>query len=191
MCLGSFVLFLCTLWVLCALFFLIYIKCVFYRSKKNNNNLSDRLWWKKAKNGSYYVKTGLDLLEGGRQQLVPIKMLWNPIVPTKVGFFTWEVWWRKILTMDQLKKRGFSLANRCPLCGKAEETLEHLLIHYPKVWCMWTALFSLLGGGWVCPLLVKNRMLGWLRLPCGKKNLSFGRQFLSIRYGQSRRTQIY
>ena len=40
-----------------------------------------------------------------------------------------------------------SLASRCALCGKDEESLEHLLIHYPKVWCMWTAIFSLFGGG--------------------------------------------
>ena len=44
-------------------------------------------------------------------------LIWNPLVPTKVGFFVWEVWWGKILTMDQLKKRGFSLASRCPFCG--------------------------------------------------------------------------
>ena len=44
-----------------------------------------------------------------------VKMLWNPIVPTKVGFFAWEVWWGKILTMNQLQKRGFSLASRCTL----------------------------------------------------------------------------
>ena len=62
---------------------------------------------KRKKNGSFSVKTCFDLLEGGSQQLVPIKMLWNPIVPTKVRFFAWEVWWGKILTMDQLKKRGF------------------------------------------------------------------------------------
>ena len=43
-----------------------------------------RLLWKEAKNGSFFVKTCFDLLEGGRQQLVPFKMLWNPIVPTKV-----------------------------------------------------------------------------------------------------------
>ena len=41
----------------------------------------------RGKNGSFFVKTCFDLLEGGRQLLVPIKMLWNPIVPTKVGFF--------------------------------------------------------------------------------------------------------
>ena len=33
---------------------------------------------------------------------MPIKMLWNPIVPTKVAFFAWDVWWDKILTMNQL-----------------------------------------------------------------------------------------
>ena len=35
---------------------------------------------------------------------MPVKLLWNPLVPTKVGFFAWEAWWSKILTMDQLKK---------------------------------------------------------------------------------------
>ena len=85
-------------------------------SKSINPNLNDRLWWKKAKNGSLSVKTCFDLLEGGRQQSLPIKMLWNPIVLTKVGFFAWKVWWGKILTMDQLKNRGFSLASKCPLC---------------------------------------------------------------------------
>ena len=59
------------------------------------------------------------------------------------------------LAMDQLKKRGFSLASRCTLCGKDEESLEHLFIHCPQVWCMWTAIFSFSGGGWVCPFLVR------------------------------------
>ena len=40
---------------------------------------------------------------------------------TKVGFFAWKVWWGKILTTDQLSKRGFPLASRCPFCSKAEE----------------------------------------------------------------------
>ena len=102
-------------------------------------------------------------------------MLWNPIVPTKVGFFAWEVWWGKILTMDQLKKRGFSLASRCALCGKDEESLKHLFIHCPKVWCMWTAIFSSSEGGWVCPFLVKDLMLGWLHLPLRKKDAKLWR----------------
>ena len=140
-----------------------------------NHNLTDRFWWKKEKNGSFSIKTCFKLLEGGSQQSVPIKMLWNPTVPTKVGFFAWEVWWGKILTMDQLKKRGFSLTNRCVFCGKDEESLEHLFIHCPKVWCMWTAIFYWSGGGWVCPFLVKDLLRGWLHLPMRKKDAKLWR----------------
>ena len=105
-------------------------------SRSRRPQLSDKLWWKKTKSGSYSVKSCFDLLEGRRQHQVPIKMMWNPIVPTKVRFFVWEVWWGKVLTMNQLKKRGLSLASRCPLCKEVEEAIEHLLIHYPKIWSM-------------------------------------------------------
>ena len=40
-----------------------------------------------GKDGMFSVKSSYDLLEGGRQHLVPVKMIWNPLVPTKVGFF--------------------------------------------------------------------------------------------------------
>ena len=49
---------------------------------------------------------------------MPVKMIWNPLVPTKVGSFVWKVSWGKIWIMDQLKKRGFSLASKCPFCGQ-------------------------------------------------------------------------
>ena len=72
--------------------------------------------------------------------------------------------------MNQLKKRGLSLASRCPLCKEAKEAIEHLLIHYPKTWSMWTALINVAGGGWVCPFSIKDLFLGWPSLPKGKKS---------------------
>ena len=100
---------------------------------------------------------------------MPFKMMWNPIVPTKVGFFAREVWWGKVLTMNQLKKRGLSLASRCPLCKEVEEAIEYFLIHYPKTWSMWTALINVVGVGWVCSFSVKDLFLGWPSLLWGKK----------------------
>ena len=47
-------------------------------------------------------------------------------VPTKISSFAWEAWWGKVMTLDQIKRRGFNLANRCPLtplCGKDEENV--------------------------------------------------------------------
>ena len=75
-----------------------------------------------------YVKDYFKHLERGNLPLVPIKMLWNPCVPTKVSFFSWEAWLGKMLTMEQSKKRG-NLASRYPFCRKYEEGLEHIMIH--------------------------------------------------------------
>ena len=78
---------------------------------------------------------------------MPVKMLWNPCVPTKVCFFAWEAGWGKVLTSDQLKKRGLSLASCCPCCGEVEEVIEYLFIHCPMIWGLWTTLFYAHGGG--------------------------------------------
>ena len=37
-----------------------------------------------------------------------------------------------MLTLDQLKRRGRALANRCFWCEENDETIEHLLIHCKK-----------------------------------------------------------
>ena len=62
--------------------------------------------------------------------------------------------------MEQLKRRGFSLANRCPLCGREEESIEHLLIHCPMVWDIWTFLLVDMGIAWVP--IASQRLYHWL-----------------------------
>ena len=62
----------------------------------------------------------------------------QPCAPKGV-FFAWEIWWGKVLTMEQLRKRGFQMASRC-LCGRTKENLDHLLLHCHLIW-------SLFGGG--------------------------------------------
>ena len=58
--------------------------------------------------------------------------------------------------MEDLKKRGFQMPRKCPLCKNAEEDLDHLFIHCPAVWEMWAALLSILGFQRVCPYLIKE-----------------------------------
>ena len=62
------------------------------------------------------------------------------------------------------------MASRCPLCKEVEETIEHLLIHCPKTWSLWTTLFNVAGGGWVCPFSAKDLFQGWPSLPWGKES---------------------
>ena len=74
----------------------------------------------------------------------PRKLIWNNCIHPKVSFFVWEAWWGKVLTMEQLKKRGRHLASRCPLCGKEEESLDHLLLYCTKVYNLWAFIFTVL-----------------------------------------------
>ena len=63
----------------------------------------------------------------------PYRLVWNPVVPPKIGVFAWEAAWGKVLTLDQLKRREITFANRCFLCEEDEETIGHLLIHCKSV----------------------------------------------------------
>ena len=119
--------------------------------------------------GSFTVKADFTHLEGGTLISASTKLSWNSCVPPKVGFFAREAWWGKVLTTERLKKRGFQLANRCPLCEKAEEKLEDLLIHCPSIWGLWVALISIPGLDWACPHLVKDFLMGWTLFPIRKK----------------------
>ena len=101
----------------------------------------------------------------------PWKLIWNSLVSLKVSFlFVWGVWWGKILTTENLKKRGFQLASRCPLCSEVEENLNHLLLHCLVIWGLWEGLIYLLGFFWVYPFAVKDLLLEWPCFPI-RKNL--------------------
>ena len=76
----------------------------------------------------------------------PSRSIWNPIVPPKIGFFAWETSWGKVLTLDQLKRRGVTLANRCFLCEEEEESIEHLLIHCPRAKMLWELFLAIVGS---------------------------------------------
>ena len=66
-----------------------------------------------------------------------------------------------MLTLDQLKKRGRLLANRCFLCGKGEETVDHRLIHCSEAKILSDLLLVIYGVSWVFPLPVKETLLSW------------------------------
>ena len=57
-----------------------------------------------SKDCIFSVKSFYDNLENTREGQFPRKMVWNPCVPMKVSFLVWQIWWEKVLRMDQLKK---------------------------------------------------------------------------------------
>lgn len=72
------------------------------------------------------------------------------------------------MTLDQLKRKRSSIANRCYFCEENKENIEHLLIHCPKVWTMWTSLLATVGFKWVIPWSVRDLICSWSKIQISK-----------------------
>ena len=101
--------------------------------------------------------------------LFPAKEIWGSYAPLRTPFFAWEEVWGKILIVDMLMKRGWSMVNRCSLCKDNEESADHILIHCGKTRELWTLLLSSFSLLWVFPASVRNLFLEWKVKGLGKK----------------------
>ncbi|CAI0452355.1 unnamed protein product [Linum tenue] len=107
----------------------------------NNNALSPcRIVWNPDPNSKFSVSSLYRMLVQETLPGVidfPSKQIWKKLIPSKVCFFMWLVYHNKLITVDSLKKRGWSMANRCCLCCKNEETINHLLVECEFVKEVW------------------------------------------------------
>ena len=89
-----------------------------------------------SKSSKFSIKALYFVLELGNLVSFSMDVIWNSCVLLKVGFFDWEAMWGNVLTLDQLQRRGWSLANKCFLCNNKKESINHIPIH-----CMKTRVF--------------------------------------------------
>ena len=142
---------------------------LFLHNKKIRSNQEDRLSLKESTTDGFSVRQMYRMLMFSPPLDFPSRSIWNPIVPPKLGFFAWEASWGKVLTLDQLKKRGITLVNRCFLCEENEETIDHLLIHCSRAKMLWDLLLAITEVNWVFPRTVRQLLIAWQSVSVGKK----------------------
>jgi hypothetical protein len=69
-------------------------------------------------------------------------------------FFLWTTTHGKILTLDNLKKRGVLVVEWCCMCKRGDESIDHLLLRCEVARDLWSAIFTLFGVHWVMPARV-------------------------------------
>ena len=106
-------------------------------------DVEDMVFWIETKSEKFSVKSLYNALESDNPFLFPSSCIWNVWVQPKISFFAWEATWAKALTLDLIQKGGWALANRCFLCHKKEETIDHLLLHCIKTRVLWELFFTL------------------------------------------------
>ena len=66
------------------------------------------------------------------------------------------------MTLDQLQRRGWTLANRCALCKEESNSIDHSFLYCDKVRILWHLVFSIFGIRWVLFESIRETLLGWL-----------------------------
>ncbi|OVA09793.1 Reverse transcriptase zinc-binding domain [Macleaya cordata] len=88
-------------------------------------------------------------------------------------FTTWSACLSKLPTIDSLRRRGFSLANRCEMCLREEESVQHLLRHCNVSCTVWAFIFESFKIVWCMTNTVEQLLQVWplLKLPARGKKL--------------------
>lgn len=81
----------------------------------------------------------------------PWKSIWKVKVPSMVAFFCWLVSHDKVMTTDNLRKRGFCVVDWCSMCKKEGESVNHLFLHCEVAKSLWHEIFERMGMAWVMP----------------------------------------
>jgi hypothetical protein len=110
----------------------------------------DRLNRRLKCSGKFEFHSYYESLSGSNAVVFPWRSVWSTKAPKKVAFFIWITAWGKILTYNNLMKRGITLVNRCCMCKCSGETVEHFLIHYVIAKGLWLLAFPF-GVHWVLP----------------------------------------
>ncbi|OVA17114.1 Reverse transcriptase zinc-binding domain [Macleaya cordata] len=127
------------------------------------NQQEDSIIWPHDKKG-FSVKSMYEFLTAGSIPNHYLKsFIWNPHIPPKICFFSWEASLNKILTLDNLKKRGHQLPNCCYMCSNHEESPSHLLLQCPYARTIWFEIMPLSSWCWTTPRDLLHLAYCWSR----------------------------
>jgi hypothetical protein len=121
----------------------------------------DKLVWRSYRKGIFDSRSFYHVLHVPTEICFPWKSIWGVKAPHRVAFFMWMVAWGRILTCDNLKKRGFVLAGWCCMCKDADETMDHLFLHCSVARKLWSFVFKFVGIDWVLLSRVSEVLFSW------------------------------
>ena len=83
------------------------------------------------------------------------------MVPKRVNFFMWTTAHDWILTLDTLMLWSLPLANRCYMCCRNKESINHLLLHCPIAHSLWVQMLQVFRIQWVMLGSLESLVFCW------------------------------
>jgi hypothetical protein len=105
----------------------------------------DEIKWKWTPNGQYTTQSAYRIQFLGRRKKPALTPIWKAHAEPKCRIFAWILLQHKILTANNLEKRGWPNEPRCQLCSTAPETPTHLCFLCPYTKNVWMHVTTQLG----------------------------------------------
>jgi len=99
--------------------------------------------------------------------------IWDPSIWPKVSTFLWLLCHNKILTWDNLRKRNFHGPSICPNCKQNEESIIHLMHHYPLAQKIWKKISFRCQRNGGSNEVIRDTVRKWAHNPYQSKILNF------------------
>lgn len=93
------------------------------------------------------------------------KFIWSNIFPPKVHFFGWLAWKNRIKSAVFLQILGIlgpSASTSCSFCNSALESAQHILLHCPFSWSIWSHVLFEWRLQWCIPDSVADVLNWWM-----------------------------
>jgi hypothetical protein len=81
------------------------------QSNLPSQEVDDGLWQNLKKNRIFDIRSFYAALQDSPTVAFPWKSIWRTKAPRRACFFVWTAAWNKILTCDNLSKRGYTLTS--------------------------------------------------------------------------------
>ena len=118
--------------------------------------------WRRKRIGDFDTKSFNTALRGNMEvKLFPWQSIWGSKAPRRIVFFLWTTTWGKILTNDNLMRRGHVMAEWCCMCRGTGETVDHLMLHCPLMSGLWNYIFHSFGIQWILSAQVMDLLFAW------------------------------
>nr|CAD1841683.1 unnamed protein product [Ananas comosus var. bracteatus] len=103
-------------------------------------DISDSILWRWTGDDKFSIKSASDFLLYDGLNNCSLPFLWNLKVPLRVKLFIWLAVRNKVLTTDNLMKRGWHGPTICVLCNLEGESLTHILFSCSFASSVWNCI---------------------------------------------------
>ncbi|KAG9446327.1 hypothetical protein H6P81_012455 [Aristolochia fimbriata] len=136
-----------------------------------DQNQEDKMLWIPTTEGRFTVKTTYEALANSNaSDTHPSYLAWTLKGPPKAQFLLWVALHKKMLTRENLSRRGMTLQTTlCPVCGLTTETVDHITLHCSNSWNIWMALTEMFGFHFCAPHSLHDFIIQWRAMYSGTK----------------------